>query len=405
MCDTMVIVRREGVWFAKNSDRDPNEGQNLEWHPRRGNLKSATLRCTYIEIPDVDETFATLLSRPFWMWGAEMGSNEHGVTIGNEAVFTKVRYESTGLLGMDLLRLALERAETAERACQVITELLEQYGQGGGCGHESKKFTYHNSFIVADPGRAFVLETAGRAWAVEEVRGARTISNGLTIPDFAEKYSDFLKTRVSACRIRQKRTQFLAEKAQSVWDLMQALQDHGQGNEHPVYAYTNGGLNAPCAHGGGVLASSQTTASWVADLRPGACRYWVTATAAPCTGLFKPVSVNGPLDLGPRAEDRANGSLWWRHERLHRMVARDPAALKPLFDAERIAVQRRWLETPPHPAAAFREADDLLEKWTAVVAQHPVRDVRPSWTRRYWAKRNKRSRLESRPSDATVAVS
>jgi hypothetical protein len=107
------------------------------------------VKCTYIEIPDVDESHATLLSQPFWIWGAEMGTNEHGVTIGNEAVFTREPYErQPGLIGMDLLRLALERAATAKDAVSVITTLLEKYGQGGGCGHEDKKFTYHNSFIV-----------------------------------------------------------------------------------------------------------------------------------------------------------------------------------------------------------------------------------------------------------------
>jgi secernin len=58
-----------------------------------------------------------LLAKPFWIWGAEMGANEHGIAIGNEAVFTKIPYDKQpGLIGMDSLRLALERAHTARRA-------------------------------------------------------------------------------------------------------------------------------------------------------------------------------------------------------------------------------------------------------------------------------------------------
>jgi len=391
MCDTMVMVRPQGVLFAKNSDRDPNEAQLLEWHPRRTHPAGAAVRATWIEIPQVPETHAVLLSRPFWMWGAEMGANEHGVVIGNEAVFTDQPYARVGLTGMDLLRLALERTTTAAEAVEVIIGLLERHGQGGGCGHEKRGFTYHNSFLAADAREAFVLETAGRLWEVERVEaGARSISNGLTIPGFADRHSDFLKTRVSACRARQARTQARAGEAAGVEDLMAVLRDHGAAA--PTYRLLNGAMGAPCMHAGGVATGSQTTASWVAELTPAGARHWVTATAAPCTGLFKPVEVGRPLDLGASPTDRFDpGTLWWRHERFHRRVMRHPEAAFPAFAPERDAIEARWLASPPDPADAFREADEARARWEAALPD--AADRRPRFVRRYWAVRDRRAGL------------
>jgi dipeptidase len=390
VCDTAVVVRPGRVLFAKNSDRDANEAQLLDWQPRRAHAPGTMLRCTWLEIPQARETHAVLLSRPFWMWGAEIGANEHGVVIGNEAVFTKQPYANAGLTGMDLLRLALERAATADAAVGVITGLLETVGQGGGCGHEHRGFTYHNSFLVADPTGAFVLETAGKRWAAERVTGARTISNALTLEPLASEESDRLRGFAAAAQRRRACTQARAERAGGVDDMMQLLRDHA--GAAPGYSWLNGAL-APCAHAGGLVVNTQTTASWVSELVPGNVRHWATATAAPCTSPFKPVSVDEPVALGPEPTDRDDGrSLWWRHERLHRRVLRDPRRWYPDLLNDVNALEDRWYEDRPSSAAAFAEADAFLEAWTKRTAE-PGPDRRPWWARRFWAERDRRAGL------------
>ncbi|WP_183101402.1 peptidase U34, partial [Nocardioides pelophilus] len=386
MCDTMVGITDEGVLFAKNSDRDPSEAQVLRWLPAAEHPAGTRLQCTWAEIDQAPRTHAVLLSQPWWMWGAEIGANEHGVVIGNEAVFTR-RTGDRGdgaLLGMDLLRLALERATDATAAVATIVDLLEEHGQGGACSHEHPRFTYDNSFIVADPDRAIVLETAGRRWATEEVRGpGRSISNGLTIPAFARMHADPVRGRVAACAVRRERTEAAASSASAPADLFRALRDHGPGSG-PQWSLVNGALSAPCAHAGGLVTSTQSTASWVADLRA-APVHWVTATSAPCTSLFKPVRVEVPLQVDPEpmpsnVSDPAY--LWWRHERLHRRVLRDHPASLARFVDERDRLERSWLAEPPRDA--FADADAAEARWLSDLVAADLPDRRPAWLRRQW---------------------
>ena len=393
MCDTIVVVRPEGVLFAKNSDRDPNEAQIPEWHPAADHPDGAVVQTTYLSIPQIAHTYATLISRPFWMWGAEIGANEHGVTIGNEAVFTDQPLSDEGLTGMDMIRLALERTATAEEAVGVIVDLLEQYGQGGGAGYEKPSFNYHNSFIVADPTEAWVLETAGSLWATEHVRsGVRTISNGLTIPGFADDHRKWLETKVSACDVRTRITTDSAHGARGPRDLIATLRSHGA-YSWPRYRPLNGTLSIPCMHGGGIAASSSSVAGWVSDLATRT--HWISGTSAQCLALFKPVQVDAPVDIGPPPDGHDDGqSLWWRHERMARTVMRNPGRLSNLFTAERDAVKARWSADQPDGQSAFDQGSALLDRWTAAVAAAECgTDVRPIWAKRYWEKRDRAAGL------------
>lgn len=86
-----------------------SDRQGAGWSKRCSLLsgRSLSVQCTYIEVDQVPQTHAVVLSRPSWLWGAEMGANEHGVCIGNEAVWTKEPVQDgEALLGMDLLRCA-----------------------------------------------------------------------------------------------------------------------------------------------------------------------------------------------------------------------------------------------------------------------------------------------------------
>jgi dipeptidase len=425
MCDTLVVLGNASAdgttLFAKNSDRDPREAHEIVRIPAEEHPPGAVVRCTYIEVPQVERTFEVLLSKPFWIWGAEMGVNEHGVAIGNEAVFTKVPYDkSPGLIGMDFLRLALERGRTAAEARDIIVGLLEKHGQGGNCGYPGKLF-YHNSFLIADPREAWVLETAGRHWAAEQVRDVRSISNRITIGgrwdlaspelvshaverrwcrgrddfDFGRCYSDFLFTRFSDAHRRQCRTgEFLeARKGRlSVEDLMGVLRDHGLA-AGPGWTPARGLTGADvCDHAGfGPIRRSQTTGSMVSHLASGVQTHFLTGTAAPCTSIFKPVWLGAELpDTGPAPNGTYDeAALFWRHESLHRATLRNYAGNLPLYAGERDALEHRFTAEamnhrdqtsdvrPGFSARCFVEADHAEAGWRARIAEAKLPDRRP----------------------------
>lgn len=350
MCDTMVALgsaTADGrVLFAKNSNRQPNECHLMIRIPSKRHPRGAKVQCTYTQLDQAEETNAVLLLKPFWIWGAEMGCNEHGLNIGNEAVFTKESYGRDSLIGMDMLRLALERCKTSREALDYMVRLLEEYGQGGNCGYQ-KKFTYHNSFLISDRSSAWVLETAGAYWAALQVKDVYSISNRLSIGrhydlahsdlvkhavdkgwcrneqdfNFSQCYSNPLITRLSGAAQRQSMSRNCLEQAQgrmTAETMIRILRSH-----QPPYEtkrFKGSTLTSLCCHGG-FLYGDHTTGSYVAHLGGEQDLYWVTGASTPCLALFKPLWLleQEPITFGEHQQ--ADAVHYWKtREEFHRAV-------------------------------------------------------------------------------------
>ncbi len=125
---------------------------------------------------------------------------------------------------------------------------------------------------------------------------------------FARCYSDWFYTTFSAGRKRRARAeQLLAAKRParesgpglSVADAMAILRDHGE--EEPYQPDAHLLMSHLCAHSANGLArhAAQSTGSLVAHLAKGGNLYWATGTSAPCTGVFKPIWLEGQVLPAP----------------------------------------------------------------------------------------------------------
>jgi dipeptidase len=417
MCDTMIASGRVSAaattLFAKNSDRQRNEAQNVEVFPRRSYPAGTTVECQYLSIEQARETNALLLLRPFWLWGAEMGANNHSLVIGNEAVHAKrPPAKKQALTGNDLVRLALERAACAAEAIEVIAALLALHGQGGNCGH-LKADHYDNSFAIADHDEAFILETLGREWMVERVADIRTISNRYSI-DSPERISEGLDNLIRAhgwsgsashhyaetianpdrehigqASARRERSACLLKERcgkLTIRDIFDTLRDHGEeARRDPAWSPDHYPERTICMHAGGPNHSGQTTASFASEIHKRSAVHWVTGTSSPCLSIFKPMFVDVPL---PPEAAHSTGrydprTLWWMHEHFHRsaLLGYFADVLAEIAD-ERAAIEADFVERvgavladgDRHDRAAltaqcWREADALERSWNG--RMHP----------------------------------
>lgn len=433
-CDTFVA--RPGsqgpdtTVFGKNSDRPAREAQPLRRIPARSG--GGRLQLAYVEIDDAAQTLAHIASSPYWCWGHEMGMNAAGVVIGNEALFTRqlaadVAAERAGqevqpgILGMELLRLGLERGHTAERALEVMTQLLEAHGQWGAgtLSDDRAAAAYDNSFLIADAEQSWVLETVGRHWAARRVtEESWSLSNEPTIRghwdrsstdlhrhlqqqgwassaeavDFAEAVVDpMVPLQVSHIRLQRSRqllTDTLKESGHlSFTDAERVLRDHYEGTflQGPKFNAARPDFHTICMHKHPAgFTWGNTAASMIATLQAGSHPMFWWAAATPCTSVYIPVSataaqlpssvplagaaqLTGPNPERAQRDNYAEGSFWWQFQELLEAVAGDATGSQynerqPIVRERFDALQQDWV----HQAHELGQRGASQADWDAV---------------------------------------
>jgi secernin len=132
------------------------------------------VRAAYLRLPQARETYRVLGQQPERCWGFTSGVNENHVAVGVTGWHSRLPAVGGGLTGTDLTRLTLERAHSALHALDILTELISRHGQ---CPEAGTPNPTDNLFLVADRQEAFVVEAAGRYWAILECRQVRVVTD------------------------------------------------------------------------------------------------------------------------------------------------------------------------------------------------------------------------------------
>ena len=403
-CDTMVVNKKYSEYgknlLAKNSDRPTGEPQPLCFYQGKEYAEGEMLQTTHTLIPQARKTYSVVGSRPYWIWGFEMGYNEKGLVIGNEAEGSRMESESEdGILGMDLLRLGLERAATAKEAISVITGLLEQYGQKANANPLTYR-TYENTFIIVDKDECWVLETAGREWAAKQVKNMQGVSNCYSIRqdadmlssnaekfarekrwlapdepfDFAKAYSGRLVGQPFGVPRFRRLNKLLAQSDMHDFDsLKMILRDHFDGEIiEPRFGETNGTFMSICMHMRD-WAESETSASLLTRFDDDlgiVARY---APVQPCLSAYIPVYMTvlpEKMESADKLFDEK--SLWWQVKRLSLLVTVDEEAFAGTTRAKLRELEGQFSQKAE---VAEKEAKQLIKNGKQNEAKALLRSV------------------------------
>lgn len=399
-CDQLVVLKSasadgNAIW-AKNSNRANEECMGFVKYPGGKHKRGEMVQLSHIKIPQASVTYTVMGGHPYWSGGLEFGTNEFGVCAGNELINTKdpLHHEKESLNGHDLVRLGLERGKTAYEAMHVIIDMIEKYGQNGNAAspESGDVSVYWNSFLIADPNEAWILEVSDRRWIAKRVQDnifaltnicsirstydeaspdliQHAIDMGWYNPkdefDFALAYNNF-KARPDFEIKARRAYQLLAEKRGNidVPYVMSVLRDYKYEGAfvESVYGTMEKNLPVLTAH----TDSKSNAGSIIAHLRtdkdipePMRIVCWA-AMASPDCSPFRPFYFcsDVPAELGIGRDKYSADSPWWSFDILDRMARNNEevymGVLKSVWDPMEAKIARQSYMTEQKAIKLFQ---------------------------------------------------
>ena len=413
-----VSTKGGNTVFAKNSDRPHDEPQPLI-QIEAADYSGGFSGTQFVDVPQAAHTYRHVGSKPYWCAGYEHGYNEHQVVIGNEALPSLLLEASEPkLVGMEVLRLGLERSKSGEEAVDVITGLVSEFGQGKFSNSAGVR-TYDNIFLIADPTSAYVVECVGHDWAVKKVENVTSISNISQIGEDADRMSPGVKSQATKLGLfemefgdkfafssvfadsenslsglaRQCRSDAMLGRDAGQLDvrsMIEVLTDHSDGeNPDEDRVVDVAGNLSICLHRTVGESTGASTASLVADLCATDERlpiYW-TGLYSPCMTVFLPNFIESELPgvLGIGSELESADSAWWDFYRLTQHGVKAGAEVRSEIRSELSNLQNDLFKSAYEVAKNGREligngagdaAAEMLMKYMAENAQRVISKVK-----------------------------
>lgn len=422
MCDCFIALpghtETGEMIFGKNSDRAVNEPQYFISVPGRSWTRGEQVHCTYMDVPQCTRTYGMILSKVSWLFGGEMGINEFGVCIGNEAIYSKCVQKQPGLLGMDLLRLGLERGRTAREAMEKMIDLVEQFGQGGN-GSFDGEFYYDNSFFIADGQEAWLLETAGKYWAAKEMKKTSSISNFMNIGkadllhreavdyakaqgfsvkhpfDFTAAYMDWDGAGNYNGMVRQSSSMRLLEENKGRIDVPKAIEVLSC---HTTDQPFRKGNFSVCKHAESAERPHQTTGSFVAVLKGEDSVLWGSGMSIPCISLYKPFWLDAYSNryVFTDEEQERGRQYWLKREKINRGIVAGRIDAEA-YQMEKDQLQRQWFavaecvkrdERQAFCAEIAEQEERFIDQWIAYSKSASPAPLGESRAAAFWQEKN-----------------